>query len=216
MTARVALDDLRAFFGPLAAGWEERYPADNEQFARAIAEIAPVAGATVLDLGCGTGRALPHLRTAVGAGGRVLGLDATPEMLREGVRLDRGRFAALVIGDVARLPFPDAVADLVFAGGLLPHLDDPIVGLTEMARVTRAGGRLAIFHAVGRVPLAARHDGSPSDDDVIAPARLHRLLQATGWELVQIDDAVERYLALATRPPIGAAAAGSFTDERSR
>ena len=199
MDDRAALCDLRAFFGPRAAGWEDRYADDGAQFARAVRECAPRARATVLDLGCGTGRALPYLRAAVGARGRVIGLDATPEMLGEATRLGRREVAALVLGDVGRLPFPAGSVDLVFAGGLLPHLTDPAAGLAEVARVTRAGGRLAIFHAIGRVALAARHGGVPADDDVIAPRRLHDLLATTGWTLYALDDAPERFLALASR-----------------
>jgi hypothetical protein len=40
----------------------------------------------------------------------------------------------------------------------------------------------------------------PSDDDVIAPGRLASLCTATGCLLLQLDDAVERYLALAVLP----------------
>jgi SAM-dependent methyltransferase len=194
-----ALRDLRAFFGPRAAGWEDRYADDDAQFARAVRDCAPRAGATVLDLGCGTGRAQLPLRAAIGPHGRVIGLDAVPEMLTEATRLGRRAVATLMLGDVGHLPFRDASVDLVFAGGLLPHLADPKAGLREMARVTRSGGRLAIFHAIGRVTLAARHGGTPADDDTIAPNRLRGLLAATGWSCDLLDDAPERYLALATR-----------------
>lgn len=199
MTGAAALRDLQAFFGPRAAGWEDRFPDDGRQFARAVRELAPAPGATVLDLGCGTGRALPPLRVAVGPRGRVLGVDATPEMLAEARRLGRQRVAELALADVADLPLPDGAVDVLFAGGLLPHLAEPVAGLVELARVTRSGGRLAVFHAVGRATLAARHGGVPSDDEVIAPRRLADLLAASGWRLDSLDDAAERYLALATR-----------------
>ena len=68
-----------------------------------------------------------------------------------------------------------------------------------MARVSRPGARLAVFHPIGRVALAARHGGVPSDDDVIAPSRLREFLTAAGWQVISIDDATERYLALAQR-----------------
>lgn len=43
------------------------------------------------------------------------------------------------------------------AAGLLPHLSDPDLGLTELARVTVPDGRLVLFHPSGRAALAARH-----------------------------------------------------------
>lgn len=196
---RRSLAETRAFFGPRAADWEVRFPDDGPCYRQAVLELAPPLGGTVLDVGCGTGRALPPLREAVGPTGRVVGLDATPEMLAEAKRLGRGTAAALLLGDGRRLPLPDAALDAVFAGGFIPHLVDPTVGLAELARVTRRGGRLAVFHPIGRVALAARHGGAPTDDDAIAPARLTRSLEAAGWAVDSIDDAVERYLALATR-----------------
>ena len=48
---------------------------------RAIEALALVPGESVLDAGCGTGWCLPQLARRVGAGGRVLGFDASPEML---------------------------------------------------------------------------------------------------------------------------------------
>jgi len=68
-----------------------------------------------------------------------------------------------------------------------------------LARVTRPGGRLALFHPRGRAALAARHGNELRDDDVRAQPNIGRLLSATGWELLLLDDAEERYLALAGR-----------------
>jgi hypothetical protein len=41
----------------------------------------------------------------------------------------------------------------------------------------------------------------PSDDDVLGPGTLPGLLAAAGWRLERLDDAEDRYLALATREP---------------
>ena len=199
--AEVARDlaETRAFFAPRAAGWEDKFPDDAPAYARAVAELSPPRGGTVLDVGCGTARAMPAIRAAVGPAGCVVGIDATPEMLEAGVRKGRKGDGSLVLGDACILPIRDGAADAILAAGLLPHLSDPEAGLRELARVCAAGGRLAIFHPVGRVALAARHAGVPSEDDVLSATRLPALLEATGWRLDSRDDAVERYLALATR-----------------
>jgi len=193
------LAETRAFFAPRAAGWEEKFPDDAPAYARAVAELSPARGATVLDVGCGTARALPALRAAVGPAGCVVGIDATPEMLEAGARRGRRADGSLVLGDACALPIRDGAADVVLAAGLLPHLADPEVGLRELARVCAAGGRLAIFHPVGRAALAARHAGVPSEGDVLSATRLPDLLAVTGWRLDTRDDAEDRYLAVATR-----------------
>jgi len=195
-----ALESTQTFFASRAAGWDARFTGDEPRYEWAVQELAPMLGATVVDLGCGTGRALIPLRTAVGPQGQVIGLDATWEMLYEAQKCGRGELAQLWQGDVLHLPLPNACCDGIFAAGLVPHLDDAVVaGLTEMARITRTGGRLAIFHPISRTALAARHGRVPSDDDIAAPARMEALLTATGWRMISIEDGEERYLALAER-----------------
>jgi SAM-dependent methyltransferase len=201
MSTTAELAATRSFFGPRAAGWEDRFPDDEPAYRRMVAELAPPPGGRALDAGCGTGRALPHLRAAVGPAGVATGVDATPQMLAEAARRGRATAASLLLADVASLPFRAAAFDAVVAAGLLPHLGDPVTVLRELARVTAEGGRLAVFHPVGRAPLAARHGRTPSDQDVTAPARLRGLLAASGWSLATVDDGTERYLAIAVRRP---------------
>jgi len=193
------LAGTRAFFGPRAAGWDERFPADGPAYALAVAELSPPNGGVVVDAGCGTGRAMEHLRGAVGPRGTVIGVDVTPEMLEAGRAQGRVDVGSLVLGDAGALPLRDGAADAVFAAGLLPHLARPEAGLAELARVCRPGGRLAVFHPVGRATLAARHGTVVSHEDVLSAARLPPLLAAGGWVLLSLDDGDDRYLALARR-----------------
>ncbi|MCX7783069.1 MAG: class I SAM-dependent methyltransferase, partial [Meiothermus sp.] len=161
-----------------------------------IGELGMCTGQTVLDLGCGTGVALPLLRAKVGPAGRVVGVDATEAMLHEARKLGRDQVAELLQGDAHTLPFPSGCADWIYCQGLLPHLHDPALALREMRRVARPRGKLVIFHAMGRVQLAAMHQKTPSDDEVLAPPRLRPLLEATGWRVERLEDAPERFLAV--------------------
>jgi len=190
---------VREFFGARAAGWERKFPDDRPAFAAVVGELGLPAGGRALDAGCGTGRALPLLREAVGPGGLVVGVDLTPAMLGEATSLGRHAAGQLAEGDCTRLPFADTVFDAVLASGLVNHLADPAAGLRELARVTRPGGRLALFHPCGRAVLAARHGRVPRSDDIRAQPQVGAVLRATGWELLRFDDGDERYLALAAR-----------------
>jgi SAM-dependent methyltransferase len=190
---------IRGFFGARAARWEERFPDDGPAFAAAVVALGPPNGGIALDAGCGTGRALPELRRAVGPAGTVIGLDITPEMLEEAGRRGRTAIATLVLGDVGRLPLPDSSVDAVLGAGLLPHLGHVTAGLSELARVTREPGRLALFHPIGRAALAARHGRQPDPEDVRAEPAIRTLLQKTGWQADLVDDGADRYLVVATR-----------------
>jgi SAM-dependent methyltransferase len=193
------VERTREFFGPRAAEWEDRFPDDGPAYERAVAELAPKPGQVVLDAACGTGRALPALRAAVGPDGIVLGVDLTAEMLDVAVRLGRRPDAELVLADVAALPLIDGEVDAVFAAGLLPHLGDPVAGLRELARVSRAGARLALFHPIGRATLARRHGHEPDPDDIRTEHRIRPVLAEAGWVCESVDDGPDRYQVLAVR-----------------
>jgi SAM-dependent methyltransferase len=194
-----ALAETQAFFAARAATWDTRFPDDGPAYARAAAELAPPRGGCVLDLGTGTGRALQALRDQVGADGLVVGLDVTAEMLGAARQAGREHHGALIGADGSRLPFAGGRFDAVFAAGILHHLPEPDHGLIELARVTRAGATLAVFHPISRAALAARHGGTTSDDDLLAAPNLGPHLERHGWTLTAIDDGDDRYLALARR-----------------
>ncbi|MFG3509436.1 class I SAM-dependent methyltransferase [Streptomyces sp. NPDC047821] len=190
---------VQEFFTARAADWDARFPDDGPAFAAAVTEIGLRPGDAVLDAGCGTGRALPFLREAVGPGGTVIGADLTPAMLTAAVRAGRDRSGALVLADAGRLPLRGGVLDAVFGAGLVSHLSRPAEDLRELARVVRPGGRLALFHPVGRAALAARHGRRLTDDDLRAEPNLRPLLAGSGWRMTSYVDEDDRFLALAVR-----------------
>lgn len=190
---------VQEFFGARAADWDARFPDDGPAYAAAAAGMGLRPGDSVLDAGCGTGRALPALRDAVGPQGTVLGADLTPEMLTAAVRSGRDAIGALLLADVARLPLRTNSLDAVFAAGLIAHLPEPATNLRELARVVRPGGRLALFHPIGRAALAARQGREITPDDLRAEGVLRPLLAGAGWRMDSYVDEDDRFLALAVR-----------------
>jgi len=190
---------VQEFFGARAAGWDSRFPDDGPAYATAVTELGLREGDRVLDAGCGTGRALPPLRAAVGASGVVVGADLTPAMLEAAVRAGRGRDGLLLLADVAALPLRSESLDAVFAAGLVAHLPRPTENLRELARVVRPGGTLALFHPIGRAALAARQGRQITPDDLRAEANLRPLLAGSGWRMTSYVDEDARFLALAVR-----------------
>ncbi|MEW2298558.1 class I SAM-dependent methyltransferase [Streptomyces sp. NPDC006655] len=190
---------VRESFTERAADWDSRFPDDGPAYAAAVAESGLRVGDRVLDAGCGTGRALPPLRAAVGPSGTVLGVDLTPAMLEAAVRAGRDRAGRLLLADVAALPVRSESLDAVFAAGLVAHLPHPAENLRELARVVRPGGVLALFHPIGRAALAARQGRQITPDDLRAEGNLGPLLAGSGWHLTSYVDEDARFLALAVR-----------------
>lgn len=115
----------------------------------AIASL--VAGEVVLDLGSGGGLDCFLAGPRVGAAGRVIGVDMTPEMLskargnlagyRERSGLDNVEFR---LGEIENLPVPDGTVDVVISNCVLNLSPDKPRVWREIARVLRPGGRVAI------------------------------------------------------------------------
>ena len=105
----------------------------------------------VLDMGCGGGR---HAFGCLRRGAVVVALDADPGEVKgviglmmamvEAGEVPEGGAGAGVRGDALRLPFPDGAFDKVICAEVLEHLPDDSSAMTELARVLRPGGLLAI------------------------------------------------------------------------
>ena len=125
---------------------------------RALQALEASPGDKVLEIGVGTGRALPALVRAVGAEGRVLGIDVSPGRLRVAVRhissLRLGRMVALQRADARALPYRSEGLDAVFMSFTLELFDEgdiPLV-LDEVRRVLRPGGRVGVVSLVEGKP----------------------------------------------------------------
>ena len=99
--------------------------------------LAAGPGETVLDLAAGTAVSTEELTRS---GAWCLAADFSVGMLHAGA----GRKVPKVAADATRLPFGDGAFDAVTISFGLRNVVDPIAGLTEMARVTRPGGRLVV------------------------------------------------------------------------
>jgi SAM-dependent methyltransferase len=101
--------------------------------------LHPSPGARVLDVGAGTGIVAEYVRQAVGSAGCVVGVDAAIEMLRFATRS-----AACVAARTPGLPFADDSFDAVTAGFVVSHFQDCGLGLADLLRVCRRGGRIGM------------------------------------------------------------------------
>jgi ubiquinone/menaquinone biosynthesis C-methylase UbiE len=100
----------------------------------------------VLDVGCGPGNITIDLARVVSLG-RVTGIDLSPDVIeiaRETQLESEVTNVNFDVGDVYGLTFSDNSFDVVYAHQVLQHLSNPVVALTEMRRVLRDDGLLAV------------------------------------------------------------------------
>ena len=203
--------EVAAMFDEVA----ERYDVTNDvlslgldrHWRRAVLRaVDPQPSERILDLAAGTGTSSLPL---VFAGATTIPCDFSIGMLRVGKR-ERPRLP-FVAGDAMRLPFPDETFDAVTIAFGLRNVADPSVGLAEMRRVTKAGGRLVVCefskptfgpfrrvydrYLVKAVPAVATTVSSDPESYVYLAEsiqawpdqqELARLVSRAGWRGVQI------------------------------
>lgn len=114
-----------------------------------------VRGPKVLEIGVGTGKNMPFYPPGV----HVTAVDLAPRMLkrarRQGAALDLD--VDLRLGDVQDLEFEDASFDDAVATFVFCSVPDPVLGLRELGRVTKPGGRILLLeHVRSARPLLGR------------------------------------------------------------
>ncbi|KAG5420464.1 hypothetical protein I9W82_002345 [Candida metapsilosis] len=118
----------------------------------------------VLDVGCGPGSITVDLaQNYLSEKGSVIGVEPTQELIDAANELKASVTPPLnnvkfQLGSIYELPFDDNSFDLVFAHQVIIHLQDPVKGLQELARVTKPGGYVAVKDA-------------DSDSNIISPEK---------------------------------------------
>lgn len=160
---------------------------------------------SVLDVGCGTGTLAIVAKRHVGAGGRVYGIDPSPEMIARATKKAARAKVGVTFqtGFVQALPFPDGEFDVVLSTLMMHHLpraarEDCV---REMRRVLKPGGRALI------VDFGARSSGKKSlighfhRHGHVALDQILGLLDSGGFDVVESGPVGTRNLYFALARP---------------
>jgi ubiquinone/menaquinone biosynthesis C-methylase UbiE len=210
-------ETLRARFAATAGRLAELEEARRADLAERVRRfVQPSGDERALDAGTGTGALAFALSPLVA---EVVGVDLVPELLAE-ARKRAGEFpnVSFVEGDVTKLP-PD-LGEFDLSGSLrtLHHVRRPELAVSELARVTRSGGRILVVDQLAPAdPLFAldldrfERARDPSHERTFADGDFRQLFESNDLRLLRSEFQeetrdFERYLDLA----------GCDGDERSR
>jgi demethylmenaquinone methyltransferase/2-methoxy-6-polyprenyl-1,4-benzoquinol methylase len=192
-SARQSYNRLSRWYDLIAGSTEKKYRDWG------LEKLSAQPGEMILEIGFGTGHCLVALASAVGATGRVIGLDISDGMLaiarerlqKEGLN-DR---VDLHLGDAAKLDFIEAGSlDGIFMSFTLELFDNPEIPrvLQECYRILKPGGRLAVVSMTKTNPpgIAVRmyewfHEHVPDYADC-RPIFARQALEQTGFEIQDV------------------------------
>jgi SAM-dependent methyltransferase len=173
------------------ADWLERSERETEEEPeKALDALGDLTGATVADVGAGSGYFTVRLSKRVGPSGRVFASDLQPEMLKMlGARLARERIAnaTLVQGTVVDPKLPPASLDLALMVDVYHEFSEPQKMLRAIRTALKPSGRLVLLEyrkEDPEVPIRFEHKMS------VPEAKME--LEAEGFRLSQVDGRLPR------------------------
>ena len=192
----------KEYFNQLAAAWDEvateKDLAKLEQLARRL-DIKP--GATVLDVGTGTGVFIPLLLKKIGGTGRLVCLDFAEEMLhRARAKGFEGNISYLCT-NIENSRLADKSFDAVVCYSSFPHFQNKPRALREINRLLKKGGHFFICHTSSRATINEIHRQIPEVQNDIIPdeRKMRQMLSTAGFADIAILDGTDRYLASARK-----------------
>lgn len=158
-------------------------------------------GQQILDIGCGLGGPARYIARRFDC--RVTGIDITPPFVEAGNKLSRllGMESQVTIelGDGHALPYEDAAFDGAYTQHVTMNVPDRSRFFAEAHRVLKPGAFFALTeHGLGpkgepHHPLPWSADGSGAH--LMPPAQTRALLEAAGFDEIQVENTGPKYLA---------------------
>jgi len=149
-TSTTAKAKARKYFAVVANRWDKmREDFFDETVADSILKASDVKpGSTIVDVGCGTGFLTRQAALQTQGKGRIIGVDLSPSMLETArdnlAKLRLLDTVELRTGDAENIPVQDSFADAVVGNMILHHCPRPKRAISEMTRILKNGGRIAV------------------------------------------------------------------------
>src|SRR5947209_12443277 len=146
-------------------------------------------GGVVLDVGAGPGAITATLGHAAGPDGLALGVDVSEPMLARAVRAAAAPQVGFLRADAQRLPFRDQSFDVAVSIAVFQLIPDPAAALSEIARVLKPGGRLAVMIPTLRPPVNVWRALPTGGAHIFGEDEVGDLVESHGFTSVRVKSA---------------------------
>lgn len=190
----------QAYFNSKADIWDEQIAEkDKRKLEQMSDKLGISSGATIVDIGTGTGVFLPYLFQKAGVNGKIIALDIADKMLLKAKSKQITGNIDFVCGDVMALPLPDNFCDAVVCYSCLPHFHDKAKAMIEIKRALKKGGHVIICHTSGRKYINSIHKEIQGMQEHILPDAIEmtEMLAEAGFTDIKVEDKTDSYFASA-------------------
>lgn len=151
--------DIIDFFDRLAPRWDGDMIRSDAIIGKILDGAGVKAGASVLDVACGTGVLFgDYLKRNVA---KVTAVDISQEMVKIAQNKFPGENIRVLCGDIETVAFQEKF-DCIMVYNAFPHFPDPENLIHVLAKLLKDGGTLTIAHGMSREKIDSHHKGAAS------------------------------------------------------
>jgi SAM-dependent methyltransferase len=177
--------------GYQGADWLDREERDIEEAPdKALDALDLAVGATIADIGAGSGYVTVRMARRVGPSGRVYAEDIQPEMielLKQRLARDKIANVVPVLGTFDDPRLPAGTVDLALLVDVYHEFSDPVKMLAGLRAALKSGGRLVLLEYRKEdptIPIRLEHKMT------VAEAKIE--VEAAGFTLAKVDERLPR------------------------
>lgn len=183
------------FFNEKAEIWDEICPHDISKVKTIIDMLNIEKGASVLDVGTGTGVLVPELSSRVGEAGRILAVDVSDKMIEVCERKHKYKNAQFKCVDA--LVLKENNYQYITCYSMFPHFQDKKEALNILAQKLSKNGKLIICHSQSRDAINSLHQTAGEEvkeDKLPTIETLEKYFSEAGLKTVHTVDNDEMFV----------------------
>lgn len=147
----------KKYFDKHADTWDKTCFHDRSKIETIIEMLELPDGASVVDVGTGTGILLPYIHSKIGPNGLITAVDISRKMIDRAEEKFNFENVDYLVADVLKLKHARGKFDYIVCYCVFPHFKNQKKAVSKLAALLKEGGKLAICHSQSRSEINGLH-----------------------------------------------------------